>query len=146
MNKAVVRSNIISGNQNEVIILIKIDNPGHNPNFKMLDGDEFSYNGQLFDILTKSVRGITTWYYCIHDKHEERLIAGFEKIQSITSNSGSSGQSKHMLALLFNLITLVLVKDQKQINPPPIAIIFLQYSIATVKTNYPPITPPPKLS
>jgi hypothetical protein len=99
VNQSMIRSDtramINSGFHKELYLLVRIDNPGSDPNFKKLDHNEFSYQGQLYDIVSESVKGSTIWYYCIHDKHEERLIDGFEKIQSFPSSPGSPRRTNH---------------------------------------------------
>lgn len=151
VNQSLIRSDIRaminSGFQKEMLIVIKIDNPGSDPNFKKLDHNEFSYCGRLYDIAGESVKGKTVWYYCINDKHEEQLIAGFEKIQSYSSPFGSHQNSKYMLALRHNLVTLALLIEPSDSSKPDLSDInFCQYSYPIVNTGNCPVSPPPELS
>jgi len=142
-----IRNMIHSGSHKQMFILVKIDYPGSNPNFRKLDHDEFSYCGRLYDIITESVKGNTTWFCCINDRHEERLIAGFEKIRSFISTFGSPDKTKHMLALVFNHITLALINDPTDsLKTAPIDYQFCQYLCHPVKTSQCPLPPPPKFS
>jgi hypothetical protein len=145
--QSVMRGIINSGFHKEMYVLIKIDHPESNPDFKMLDHDEFTYCGRLYDIVSESSHGTTTWYYCINDKKEQRLIAGFEKIQTYTSDRGYPGKIKHTLALLHNLIILALVNHSLDlVKPDPSEITLCQYSDHTITTIQIPLSPPPELS
>lgn len=147
MIRSDIRAMIYSEFHKEMFILIRIDSPDSNPNFKKLDHDEFSYCGKLYDIVSESVKGNTTWYYCINDQQEERLITGFEKIQSFTYAFGSPDKIKHTLALLHNLITFALVNDPTDtIKSKPVDFIFCKYSNHPVNRVQSPVPPPPELS
>jgi len=142
-----IRTMIHSGFDKELIILIKINNNESNRNFIMLDHDEFSYCGRYFDIVKESIKGNMTWYYCVNDKQEERLIAGFEKIQTLASPLGFPDKTKHILALLHNLITFALVNDSRYSKKFISAEVnFCQYSFFTIKPILIPLLPPPKFS
>jgi hypothetical protein len=151
VNQTLIRSDIraiiSSGYHREMFILLKIDNPASNRNFKKMDHNEFSYCGRLYDIVNESVKGKTTFYYCVNDTQEERLIAGFENFQSITGFPGSTGKSKQMLVMLYNLITIALVRDLKDsLHTAVTDVNFCQYSTPVIKSFLTPVSPPPKFS
>jgi hypothetical protein len=142
-----IRGIINSGFHNEMCILVKIDRPESNPNFKKTDLHEFSYCGRLYDIVSESVKGNTTWYYCINDKLEERLIAGFEKIQNLNLGLGSSDKTKQTQALLYHLITIALLKESIVFNyPQPLEVVFGYTQQHLLTPFHIPVSPPPELS
>jgi hypothetical protein len=142
-----IRGMINSGFHKEMCILVKIDCPDSNPNFKKLDHHEFSYCGRLYDIVSESVKGNTTWYYCINDKQEERLIAGFEKIQNLNLGVGSSGKAKQSQALLYHLITIALIKEPIVLAyPQPLKVVFGYNHLHLLTPLNIPVSPPPELS
>ncbi len=142
-----IRGIINSGNHKEMCVLVKIERPENNPNFKQLDHHEFSYYGRLYDVISESVKGNTTWYYCINDTQEERLIAGFEKIQNLNPGFGSSGKAKNNQALLYHLITIALIKEPIVFNyPQPLKVIFGYNPNNLFSLFQIPLSPPPELS
>ena len=142
-----IRGMINSGFHKEMCILVKIDRPESNPDFKKLDHNEFSYCGRLYDIVSESVKGNTTWYYCINDKQEERLIAGFEKIQNLNLGPGSSGKAKQTQALLYHLITIALLKEPIVFTyPQPLEVVFGYNQRHPFTPFLIPFSPPPELS
>ena len=142
-----IRAMINSGFHREMFILIKIDHPESNPNFKKLDHDEFSYCGRLYDIIEETVKGNTTWYNCINDQQEEQLISGYEKIQSFASGTGSPDKTNHIESLLHNLVTLALVTGPMNPTVPnSIDFTFCQYSFHPDTSVSGPVPPPPDIS
>lgn len=151
VNRSILRKNIRgminSGLNREMIVTVVVDNPETNLNFKKLDQNEFSYFGRLYDIVTKTVKGNVTWFYCINDKHEERLIAGFEKINSGVSGSAASSRSGQLLAMLHNIITLALLNDQDDlITPGRRAVSIPVISVSPGETFLAILSPPPEFS
>jgi hypothetical protein len=151
VNQSIIQSeirNIIrSGIHEEMYILVKVEHPADNPDFRLLDHNEFSYCGKLYDIASETVKENVTWYYCINDKQEERLIAGFEKIQDLNPVSGPSDKTKHTMALLYHLVTIALVKEPVVFSyPQPLKVIF-GYTPHHPSTSFQiPLSPPPELS
>jgi len=151
VNQSIIQSEIKgiinSGFHKEMVVLVKIDCPDSNPNFKKTDLHEFSYCGQLYDIVSESVKGKTTWYYCINDKQEERLITGFEKIQTLDPGLSSSGKSKQSHALLYHLITIALIREPIVLAyPQPLNVLFGYNQRHLLTPLNIPVSPPPKLS
>jgi len=147
MIRSEIRGMINSGFHKEMCILIKIDRPDSNPNFKKTDLHEFSYCGRLYDIVSESVKGNMIWYYCINDKQEERLIAGFEKIQNLNLVPGSSGKAKQTQALLYHLIKIALIKEPIIFDyPQPVEVVFGYNQCHPLTPIHIPLSPPPELS
>lgn len=142
-----IRAMINSGFHKGMFILIKIDCPRSNPDFKKLDHDEFSYCGRFYDIVSESSKGNTTSYYCINDQQEERLIGAFEKFQSFASCFGFPDKTKHTLALLHNFIVLAMINDPiDAIKSNPTDYTFGKYSSDPFNIVQSPVSPPPELS
>ena len=138
--------NIIhQGLARSLIIVIKIDKDCSNPNFKKLDKNEFYYYGQLFDVITKSIKGNTTWYYCYHDIQEENLNTGFEKIKSLSSGTDNPGHLIHLMGLMYNHITLALLSEiSHPVTHEKTEISFCHYFFHVVSDNEDPVFPPPE--
>lgn len=142
-----IRGIIKSGVHQELCVLVKIDRPDSNPDFKKVDQHEFSYCGRLYDIVSESVNGNTTWYYCINDKQEERLIAGFQKIQDLNPGIGSPGKTKQTQAILYLLITMALIKEPVVLTyPQPLNVVFGYHQNHPFTPFHIPISPPPEVS
>jgi hypothetical protein len=45
---------------------------------KFIDDDEFTYNGKLYDIVSKKTVNGSTVFYCMNDKQEEKLYAALK--------------------------------------------------------------------
>jgi hypothetical protein len=149
VNKSILRNDmrslINSGAAQVMMHLIRIENQGSNRNFKKLDRTEFLYYGQLYDIVSESVKGNVTIYYCINDTHEERLLGNFEKMQNLTAPAGSSDRSKQLLSLLQNLITIALVQNPSYLKRPcPVNVKFPLYRIFLTSNSIIPIPRPPE--
>jgi hypothetical protein len=142
-----IRGMISSGLLNVKYTLVTVDHPESNPQFKMMDHNEFTYCGQLYDIVSASVKGNTTWFYCYNDKQEERLISGFERIQNLDPGCGSSHKTKHTTALIYHLITMALIKDPIMVDyPQPLKVTFGYTQDHPFPAFQIPLSPPPKLS
>jgi len=94
--------NSFPGNQHALVL--KIFKPESNPDFRRVEAKEIIYKGRLYDILKESKQGHMVVFFCIQDKKEELLIAGFKKVQ----------HHKTTLSLLHNLITQALPVDLSQ--------------------------------
>jgi hypothetical protein len=142
-----VRGIINSGSHKEMCVLVKIDHPESNPDFKLLDHHEFTYHGRLYDIVSKSVKGNTTWFYCFNDKQEEQLIAGFEKLQDLNPGYASTGKTKHTYALVYHLITIALIKEPVVITfPQPLEVTYFYHQDNPLSPYTGPNSPPPELA
>jgi hypothetical protein len=147
MIQSEIRGMIRSGLHHSKYTLVKVDHPESNPQFKILDHNEFTYCGQLYDIVCQTVKGNTTWFYCLNDRQEERLIAGFQNVQNLDPSLGSSGKAKQAHAILYHLITLALVREPIVFKyPQPLKVEFGFTNIHPVSPLHIPFSPPPELS
>jgi hypothetical protein len=142
-----IRGIISSGYHKDLCLLVKVDHPCSNPDFKLLDHREFTYRGRLYDIVSETVRGDAVWYYCINDRQEEKLIAGFEKIQDLSPGSGAASKAKNTYALLYHLITIALIREPIIItHPQPLEVVFGDRRDHPVTPYTSPFSPPPEWS
>jgi hypothetical protein len=140
-----VRQIIKSGIFKENYTLLKIANPPSNPDFRRTDKDEFVYRGRMYDIVSERTAGDTTYFYCINDKQEENLIAGFREIQKYSPGTGSSEKSRHAHALLYHVITIALLNTPEVSVPKaPETFNFCEFTISFNSTSQTPVSPPPR--
>jgi hypothetical protein len=140
-----VKEIIKSGNLKANYTLLKIANPASNPDFKKTETDEFVYFGRMYDVVSERSKGDTTYFYCINDKQEEELIAGFQSIQKYSPGTGSSEKARHTYALLYHVITIALVDDPAVSVPKqPATFKFCEFEDQHSSTYQPPVSPPPK--
>lgn len=58
------------------------------------DGNEFLYNGEMYDVKSKSVCGDYLVFYCIKDSKEKQLLSGLDKHVKYNYDSKSSSEKK----------------------------------------------------
>ena len=82
VNRALVKREMTVQMQQSGVKLsiLRISDPGCNPDFKRIDKREFLYQGKMYDILKEVKKGNLSIIYCIHDEKEQRLLAGFKKV------------------------------------------------------------------
>lgn len=69
------------------------------------DGDEFRYNGSIYDVVEKKITGNKLWIRCIDDKKEAEIIKkieGLQKNEQGNKSSGSVPMQQLLSLLLFN--------------------------------------------
>ena len=93
------------------IVLLKILRPEQEHQFQRIEKNEFSYCGRLYDIVVERKCGDTTFFYCLHDKKEEMLLADFSILFRHQRHSGSSSKDNPIQALLHNLISQALIQN-----------------------------------
>lgn len=77
-----VRKHIREGLKEKDLTLIVVKDGNDGELSWIKKGREFSYKGNLYDIVKIKVRGLRSYYYCINDKSEKKLISDFKKSQS----------------------------------------------------------------
>ena len=109
--------------------------------FKILDDNEISYYGNLYDIYKKTQSGDTTHYYCINDDNEN--ILGIIFSDYIRNNISSSSIFNALKNIAKNLITQALVEDINTSNITyikeyPFSNLQLQYESPNLEKTSPP--------
>lgn len=139
--KGIIKAGCLKANYT----LLKISNPKSNPDFKKTEKDEFLYLGRMYDIVREWTKDDTTYFYCINDKQEEQLIAGFQSIQKFVPGTGSSDKAKHTLAILYHVITIALLNELTvPVQKQPVDFKFCEYTYQPHSSCQTPISPPPK--
>jgi hypothetical protein len=84
----------------ESTIILKILNPAFNADFRRVDKGEFIYKGKMYDIVTEKTSGNFTTFSCIHDKNEEKLLAGFHGYFEQAIAQKNPEKAKHSQAMV----------------------------------------------
>jgi len=113
MAKEMMMNQIRSGLYQQNLIVLQVVHPETNRNYRHLDKGEFSYYGNLYDLVFERKNGDTTLLYCFHDKKEENLIADFSLFLKQSGKSASPLKNNPVPALLHNLISQALIQEYK---------------------------------
>lgn len=57
------------------------------------EGEEFSLNGDMYDVVATKTTGGKTWLYCLNDRNENELLRNFTRLFSSGSEKGKSSQT-----------------------------------------------------
>lgn len=112
-----------------------------NKDFKWIEGHEFRYKGEMYDVVKSEQHEGETWYYCIKDEKEKALFVELDemvarKIAHDKTNDDWATASFVSLVYLSpqNSIPLFFSTDSKGVNP---------YVFASMTwVNSPPTQPP----
>ena len=103
---------IRGGQFHDKVITLRIFHPEKEKQFRRLNKSEFSYHGNLYDEVGERTCGDTTFFYCLHDKKEETLLANY--MLYLKYSGGSSHKNKPVPAFLNSLITQALIQQPSQ--------------------------------
>jgi hypothetical protein len=128
-------------------IILNISDPAFNTDFKRVEKGEFIYRGNLYDIISEKANGNFTTFYCIHDKNEERLLAGLYNYFERAIVQKNPEKVKHSLAMIYHVIKLALPQTL-HIQPPRVfvKISFINPTCPLSSVFYLPLSPPPNIS
>lgn len=116
--------------------LVRIYKPQEHPEFTR-DMNEFTFKGELYDIVREEHSGQVTTFWCIHDKKEQLLIGNMNRMHS----------NKHLLAMLHHLVTTALPVPRMVIPQNPVNNINYPFTIQFLNsTDILQPSPPPELS
>jgi hypothetical protein len=82
---------------NDELVLVKVAKSleaSSNTFFSRVHGKEFEFLGEMYDIVRKSDKGDTTYYYCFHDREETQLAQKIHE-QLINLLAQNNSTSKH---------------------------------------------------
>lgn len=82
---------------------------------KWLEKKEFSYKGNMYDVVHKQVDGDFVIYKCVNDTQEKVLFAGLDKQLKNAMNKESKNSKTLNLLLKFNI--LYIYQTKLQLNP-----------------------------
>ena len=91
-NNLIIEKKIKKGVPNEEIVVFALPLnrvESKTPNIKWTKaGKEFVYNNSRYDLLTKTIKNDTVYFYCIHDTKEEQIMLSYKSaIQKNTDNN-----------------------------------------------------------
>jgi hypothetical protein len=143
-----INEQMLKGVPDKELILIKIpfkiqyEDPSV---FKWIHDKEFRYQGQLYDIVRSEQVGKTTWFYCIHDKHETMLVSSLNKLKKKDGNN--SPLEKNKIQVLKNLVLSPYDINHGKKNFKNIFTteILSAYFFNLKLWNVEPLSPPPKV-
>jgi hypothetical protein len=119
-NQHIVKEEMISqlrmGIYHPDVVVLKILHPEREKQFRRTEKNEFTFYGRLYDIVVERKSGDTVFFYCLHDKKEESLVAGFTQWSMFYGHPAPSKKGHPMHALLHNLITDALVQQPLSLN------------------------------
>jgi hypothetical protein len=150
-NRHVVRDEmkqlIKAGYFEDSFIVLKIENPYFNPDFKKVNNGEFRYKDKLYDIVSETKTGNCIIFKCINDKKEEKLLAGFHRVLELALCQNNPSKAKHATALLYHIIKLALPEGSGCMPLfVPADISFFTPIHPAFSIFHPPYSPPPELS
>jgi hypothetical protein len=118
-------------------VLLKVSDPGHNPDFKRIDDKEVRYGGVLYDVITETRAGDITLFYCLQDQNEDELQILYAYINKKSRN----------VTLLEHMITLALpVFTPGLVHPFPEKVCYPRISLYPDSIDLSLLYPPPEHS
>ena len=78
--KKEVKWEIIAGLNKEELILLKLTQEETQKNLRWEDSKEFEFKGQMYDLVEKSMKGDTVFYWCWVDNKETKLNQKLKEI------------------------------------------------------------------
>jgi len=139
VNKLLVRKEmeaLMERNPTRLIVL-KIFEPGRDPDFCRVDKHEIRYDGNLYDVLKETTKGRISFFYCIHDQKEQDLLTGFNKV---SLEKLSQTLSDHLIKIALPVFS----EDHNNSIAKKITFLFLKVDTTTCPLL--PLTPPPELT
>ena len=89
-----VRAELVAGIDNQLLEVI----PENKNVIWEEEGQEFSLNGDFYDVIKIERKGDQTYLHCVNDKKEEQLIKNYARaIKSNRSGKNSKRSSKHSI-------------------------------------------------
>lgn len=75
-----------------------------NKDFRWVEGHEFRYKGEMYDVVRQESHGDETWYYCVKDEKENELFAELDKtvareMENDETKGDAVGSSFHFVYL-----------------------------------------------
>ncbi|MCX6268977.1 MAG: hypothetical protein NTW16_16755 [Bacteroidetes bacterium] len=145
--KKEMNTRIRAGGFHPDLILLKIVHPEKESQFRRREKNEFTFHGNLYDIVVERKSGDTTLFYCLHDKKEEALLANYSRCFRLKETSESSRKDNFILALLHNLISHALIQNTLlPVHNSGIAVVFPASLTPLIPVYLLHPAPPPKLT
>ena len=110
-------------------------------NIAWIEEEEFKWNGEMYDVISKEVSGDSIWIRCVPDNKETLLINQY--LKSGRSND-SGNQPSHCLIKLINSYFMVTSLEVPPSIQHRIFKVFKPYSFYILANFLPVSTPPPR--
>ena len=139
--KEEVKEKIISNMPDKELTLIKITSRENDQIIWMEEGREFKYEGNMFDVVKIKKNKDTTYYYCVSDVKESKLLVHLDKlVKEQTDNSQSrTNQKKQEINYLLHEILFT----QCLTGTP---VLYFNYPSAYKSIDSDILSPPPRIS
>jgi hypothetical protein len=116
--------------------ILRIYKPQEHPEFSR-DRNEFTFKGELYDIVREDHSGPVTIFLCINDTKEQQLIGNMNRMQS----------NKHLVTLMNHFMTIALPTPQFKILQYSFKEFDYPYITLSLNSAYiPQFSPPPERS
>jgi len=111
-----IRSMLENGSLDRELTTLRIYDPPSDPAFRRIEEREIEYHGNLFDVAREVNTGKTLTIYCIHDKKEQKLIAG---MKSMHNRKKTVNLLKHLVTTALPVIsTRTHPQERKEVEYP----------------------------
>ncbi|MDH7515608.1 MAG: hypothetical protein QHI48_07030 [Bacteroidota bacterium] len=118
---------------------------GRGNRFHWVEEGEFRLDGRMYDVVCFERRGDTTWYFCIEDEKETRLLTLLEA-DIRREMRGGEGRLQRIASLLRLCTSLFLPSPQfLQAILPPGSLATAEQSFSRSRHRPKPPSPPPKI-
>lgn len=114
--KEAASSKISTIGSDDSLVLLKIpfETEQNKTVFKRFHSREFRYRGFMYDVARSEVHGNETWYWCIQDEHETKLM---EKKEAYFSNLWQQEAPQNKTVFAYNqYINLLYVMNYNEFN------------------------------
>ena len=144
--KKEVKSSIIAGLDRNQLALVKLTEEESKTQLYWEHPTEFEYEGRMYDIVEKEVKGDTIFYWCWIDNEETKLNAQLENLVAIDLNNDL--QRKQYREKLNNFYKTIFCDQSfgRQIGLVQIKRQTSYYAFFNLVENYAPLVPPPEVS
>ncbi len=145
--KREMKGMISTGSFQDHTIDVFLINPATDRDFKMLDKEEFCYQGKMYDVISSKASGTSIIFRCINDTKEEQLLASYDKYSRLISGMSLPERSRNTQAMLYHIIKQALV-NKYSIHTPTVysVILFFEPDSKIKSIILIPSAPPPKFA
>ncbi|MCZ4318497.1 hypothetical protein O4H26_05805 [Aequorivita viscosa] len=147
--KREIKWKMIAGIDEEELVLLKFSKEETQTKLRWEHSKEFEYNGQMYDVVSKEIKGDSIFYRCWWD-HDETALN--KKLQKLVADAfGSDKDNRNNQKQLYNYFQSFFCTELFDWHALPTEIpteIFenMLYAANFTSLRFSPPTPPPKLS
>lgn len=147
--KREIKWKMIAGMDQDELVLLKFSKEEINTKLRWEHSKEFEYNGQMYDVVSKEIKGDSIYYRCWWD-HDETALN--KKLQILVADSfDSNNENRNNQKQLYNYFQSFFCSDLFEWQAVPTFALSAIYQDNLCVNNFfsiriSPPTPPPKLS